>query len=76
MIFTETGWPSHGEVIGDAIPSKENAMKYFVKTQLWDKNEQVDVFYFTSHDESWKIHSEGWAGTSWGLWDIDEKFKY
>jgi hypothetical protein len=29
------------------------------------KNANVDVFYF-SFDES--IHSEGWAGTSWGLW--------
>jgi exo-beta-1,3-glucanase (GH17 family) len=32
------------------------------------KNANVDVFLFFSFDESWKIHSEGWAGTSWGLW--------
>ena len=38
--------------------------------------QNIDLFYFASFDESWKIHFEGWAGTSWGLWDNYEKFKY
>lgn len=76
VIITETGWPSQGDNVEAANPSKENVMKYFIKTQLWARNEQVDLFYFSSFDESWKIHSEGWAGTSWGLWDTDENFKY
>lgn len=76
VIVTETGWPSIGDIVGGAEPSKENVMTYYVKTQLWAKNENVNVFYFSSFDESWKIHSEGWAGTSWGLWDVNENFKY
>jgi glycoside/pentoside/hexuronide:cation symporter, GPH family len=76
VIITETGWPSKGEIIGEAVPSKENVMNYYIKTQLWAKNENLDIFYFSSFDESWKLHSEGWAGTSWGLWDINENFKY
>ena len=76
VIITETGWPGIGEQVGAALPSKENVMKYYIKVQEWAKKENVDVFYFSSFDESWKIHSEGWAGTSWGLWDVDEKFKY
>lgn len=76
VIITETGWPSKGEVIGAAVPSKENAMKYYTKIQLWAEKEQVDLFYFSSFDEAWKIHAEGWAGTSWGLWDSAGAFKY
>ena len=76
VIITETGWPSIGEQVGAAVPSRENVMKYYIKVQEWAKNENVDIFYFSSFDESWKIHSEGWAGTSWGLWDVNENFKY
>ena len=76
VIITETGWPSKGEVIEDAVPSKENVMQYYIKAQLWAEKEQINLFYFSSFDESWKIHFEGWAGTSWGLWDTKEKFKY
>ena len=76
VIISETGWPSKGELIGAAVPSKENVMKYYIKAQLWAEKENIDLFYFASFDESWKIHFEGWAGTSWGLWDNYEKFKY
>lgn len=76
VMITETGWPSSGELVGAAQPSKENVMKYYIKVQAWAQNEQVPLFYFASFDESWKIHSEGWAGTSWGLWDVNEQFKY
>ncbi len=76
VIITETGWPSKGDSVEAAIPSVENAKKYYIKTQLWAQNKNIDLFYFSSFDESWKIHSEGWAGTSWGLWDVNEEFKY
>ncbi len=76
VVIAETGWPSVGEKVDYAEPSAENAMKYFLKTQEWAKNKNVDLFYFSSFDESWKVHAEGWAGTSWGLWNKDEKLKY
>ena len=76
VIIAESGWPSEGEVIGGAVASKENVMKYYIKTQLWAQKENIDLFYFSSFDESWKIHSEGKAGTSWGLWDAKGNFKY
>ena len=40
------------------------------------RDRELKGFYFTSFDESWKRHSEGWAGTSWGLWDANENFKF
>jgi len=76
VFIAETGWPSIGEQIGKAVPSEENVMIYYIKAQSWAENENIDLFYFSSFDESWKIHSEGWAGTSWGLWDVNEMFKF
>jgi len=76
IIITETGWPSKGEKTGNAIPSNKNVLKYYIKSQQWAETKNIEIFYFSSFDESWKVHSEGWAGTSWGLWDINENFKY
>lgn len=69
VIITETGWPSRGETLGNAIPSHLNALKYFVITQLWAIDENVEVFYFSSFDESWKVGAEGEVGAYWGIWD-------
>ena len=76
IIITETGWPSSGQVIGEAIPSEENQMIYYIESQEWATKAKVKLFYFTSFDETWKYQFEGWAGTSWGLWDVHEKFKF
>ncbi|MCX6283122.1 MAG: glycosyl hydrolase family 17 protein [Bacteroidetes bacterium] len=76
VIISETGWPSQGEDYKGAQPSMENAMKYFINTQLWSKEEDVDIFYFTSFDESWKVGAEGDVGAFWGIWDKNENIKY
>lgn len=76
VYITETGWPNQGEQNQDAIPSKENAMKYFINVMNWSKDKGVDTFYFSSFDESWKVRHEGEVGARWGLWDKNEKLKY
>ncbi|WP_238989435.1 glycosyl hydrolase family 17 protein [Flavobacterium sp. LMO8] len=76
VIITETGWPSQGESFKDSHPSKENAMKYFINTQHWSKESNIDIFYFSSFDESWKVGAEGEVGAYWGIWDKNEKLKY
>jgi glycoside/pentoside/hexuronide:cation symporter, GPH family len=75
VIITETGWPSIGEKVQDAIPDYVNAMKYFVSVQEWVKTSNIDVFYFSSFDETWKIKEEGNVGASWGIWDKNEQLK-
>jgi len=75
VIITETGWPSQGETFGNAAPSQKAAMKYFINTQLWAMDENIDVFYFSSFDESWKVGAEGDVGAYWGIWDKNEKLK-
>ncbi|MEP5340282.1 MAG: glycosyl hydrolase family 17 protein [Algibacter sp.] len=76
VIITETGWPSEGGSLKGAFSSEENAMKYFINSQAWSKKDNIDIFYFSSFDESWKIGDEGDVGAYWGLWDKHEKLKF
>lgn len=76
VIISETGWPSQGSSLRAAAPSDENFMKYFINTQRWSREDNVELFYFSSFDESWKVGAEGDVGAYWGLWDKDEKLKY
>jgi exo-beta-1,3-glucanase (GH17 family) len=76
VVITETGWPNRGTPEGGAIPSMENALRYFVDTYSWASEEDIEIFYFSSFDETWKIDAEGDVGAYWGLWDKDGKLKY
>lgn len=76
VIISETGWPSSGESFEGAHPSGENFIKYFINTQQWAEEDNIEVFYFSSFDESWKVGAEGDVGAYWGLWDKNEKLKY
>lgn len=76
VIITETGWPSEGSMNKDAEPSSENAMKYFAEINEWANKENVGMFYFSSFDESWKVHHEGDVGERWGIWNKNENLKF
>ena len=76
IIITETGWPSVGKNVEAAEPSRLNTMKYFINTQEWAKNQDIELFYFSSFDESWKVKQEGEVGAGWGIWDKNEKLKF
>ena len=76
VIITETGWPSQGTGLGDSEPSKINALRYFLNMQKWSAEENIELFYFTSFDESWKVGAEGDVGAYWGLWDMHERLKF
>jgi len=76
VIITETGWPNIGTPERGAVPSYDNAMKYFINTYLWAEEDNIDIFYFSSFDETWKIKDEGDVGAYWGLWNKDGQLKY
>ena len=61
---------------GGAVPSFENAIKYFIDTYQWAEQDGIEIFYFSSFDETWKVDAEGDVGAYWGLWDKDGKPKY
>lgn len=76
VIITETGWPSQGKSLDGAEPSAENFIKYFINAQQWSREEGIEIFYFSSFDESWKVGAEGDVGAYWGLWDMHQNLKF
>ena len=76
VIIGETGWPNIGTPTDGAVPSFENAIKNFIDTCQWAEQDGIEVFYFSSFDETWKVDAEGDVGAYWGLWDKDGKSKY
>ena len=76
VIISETGWPNGSKNFGDSQPSDINALSYFVNVQQWAREDNVDMFYFSSFDEAWKTGDEGDVGAYWGLWDSNGQLKY
>jgi len=76
VVISETGWPNIGSAFESSEPSTENALRYFINTQKWSLEDDIELMYFSSFDESWKVGDEGDVGAYWGLWDKDGKLKY
>ena len=76
VIISETGWPNRGTPDRNAVTSDENALVYFINAFTWANQEKIDIFYFASFDETWKIEKEGDVGAYWGLWDKDGNLKF
>lgn len=76
VIISETGWPNIGTPTGGALPTELNAIRYFLNVCKWADEEGVEVFYFSSFDEDWKVEDEGDVGAYWGLWDKNGRLKY
>ena len=69
VVVSETGWPSQGDVVGNAVPSPSNSAYYALDFVSWAKAKKVKSFYFSAFDEAWKTASEGPQGAYWGIWD-------
>lgn len=69
VIVSETGWPSCGNPIGDAVPSPENASFYWLNFVSWARTNNVPYLYFATYNELWKAQYEGPQGACWGVWD-------
>ena len=76
VIISETGWPTVGSPFGAAVPSYDHALKYFIRAYQWAHEEGIEIFYFSSFDEAWKVGDEGDVGAYWGLWDKDGNPKF
>ncbi len=76
VLISETGWPDRGSAFHSAVPSEEGAMQYFVDSIEWAEREGIEIFWFSSFDEAWKVGAEGDVGAYWGLWDKDARPKF
>ena len=43
VIISETGWPNVGEEFYGAEPSFENAIRYFINTQQWSEEDDIEM---------------------------------
>lgn len=70
VVIAETGWPSAGPAIKDAVPSPA-AQDQFARAFLARAVEQnYDYNFVEAYDQPWKGKgAEGPAGASWGLFD-------
>ena len=75
VVISETGWPSAGNTICNAVPSPENAAFYFLNFVSWAKANNVGYFYFDALDENWKSAYEGPQGAHWGIFTADGVLK-
>ena len=76
IVISETGWPDQGSPFHGSVPSRAGAMRYFVDTFNWARQDGIEVFYFAAFDEAWKVGAEGDVGAYWGLWDKDGQPKF
>lgn len=76
VIFSEIGWPDDGNAKGSAVPTAENAKKFFNDFIFWAQNNNIPYFYFEAFDESWKANYEGAAGSHWGIWNSKGDMKF
>ncbi|MEO1434416.1 MAG: glycosyl hydrolase family 17 protein [Bacteroidota bacterium] len=76
VIITETGWPSAGGGFQGSEASEENFIKYFINAQKWSAAEDIEMYYFSSFDEAWKVGAEGDVGAYWGIWDSKNQLKF
>jgi exo-beta-1,3-glucanase (GH17 family) len=75
IVISESGWPSAGNQIEDAVPSQQNAAYYFLNFVSWARTNNISFFYFEAFDEAWKAVDEGPQGASWGIWNKNGQLK-
>jgi exo-beta-1,3-glucanase (GH17 family) len=67
VVVAETGWPSAGEPVGAALPSKKNAASYLIRFLSWAEAHEVSYIYFAAVNEAWKTRLEGERAAHWGV---------
>lgn len=76
ILIGETGWPSHGQTVGAAVPSPENQERYLREFMLLADQAGVEYMYFDALDELWKREAEGEVGANWGYSYSDRTAKH
>ena len=69
LLVSETGWPTAGQTVQNAVPGEAEAAAYFTDVLAWSRTSGVPVLWFDAADEPWKAESEGAAGAHWGVMD-------
>jgi len=67
VIIGETGWPTEGDSVGEAVPTEENQRVFLSEFLQLAEGNDIEYFYFEVFDEKWKrINYE--VEAHWGLY--------
>lgn len=74
----ETGWATGGGNFGEAVPSIENAEKYWHEAVCGIRSWGINTIVFEAYDEMWKPSTSGIEGVEkhWGVLNEDGSSKY
>ena len=75
IVIGETGWPSRGRQRADAVPSLVNETRFLRDFMTLSHAEHFDYNFIEAFDQTWKYHSEGIVGASWGIFNSDRTVK-
>ena len=88
IIIGETGWPSSGSILRDAVPSEENQKMFLEDFKNSAEESEIKYFYFEAFDEKWKglLEDAGYTGenqsivnpvgANWGLFYSNGSLKF
>lgn len=75
IVITETGWPSHGDVQGEARPTPQTQARYLREFIAKARTLGIDYYVIEAFDGQWKRDEEGRAGPYWGVFDAYRHWK-
>jgi len=76
IVLTETGWPSDGQPIRQAVANTANQAR-FIRDFLNRANQENLIYYVVeAFDQPWKQSIEGSSGAYWGLFTADRQAKF
>ncbi len=69
VIVSETGWPTSGKAIINAVPTLSNQHLFLTTFLKKAKSLNAGYFIFQAFDQQYKVKKEGEAGTNWGIYN-------
>lgn len=75
VFLGETGWPTAGEVNGQAVPSVANQKRFIQDLLAKVQGTTTTLFYFEGFDEAWKCINNKQVECHWGLFTSNRQRK-
>lgn len=76
IVIGEVGWPSHGRMRDNAVPSRAHAATFLRRFLERADARGYEYFLMEAFDQPWKRYDEGEVGAYWGVYDVDRAAKY
>ncbi|MDX9689058.1 MAG: glycosyltransferase [Alphaproteobacteria bacterium] len=76
ILLGEVGWPSEGQWIKGAEPSRINQAKFIREFLNYASEMRLDYSIVEALDTPWKRGIEGTVGAHWGIWDSSRQVKF